>query len=61
MAYSRNLPKMAVWHYGLKLQLYLTGDTYWRFGMVWLIYFGMGVGGQMTSEFIHEEICDCHG
>ena len=24
MAYSRDLPKMAVWHYGLKLQWYLT-------------------------------------
>ena len=35
MAYSRDLPKMAVWHYGLKLQWYLTADRNWRFGMVW--------------------------
>ena len=35
MAYSCNLPKLAVWHYGLKLLLYLTGDRDWRFGMVW--------------------------
>ena len=26
MAYSHDLPKMAVWHYGLKLQCYLTGN-----------------------------------
>ena len=26
MANSCDLPKMAVWHYGLKLQWYLTGD-----------------------------------
>ena len=35
MAYSRDLPKMAVWHYGIKLQWYLTGDRDWRYGMVW--------------------------
>ena len=39
MAYSRDLPKMAgqqwaVWHYGLKLQWYLSGDWDWRYGMV---------------------------
>ena len=51
--------KTAVWHYGLKLQQYLTGATDWRYGMVWYgfvakVWFGRG--GQMTSEFIHEEI-----
>ena len=35
MAYSRDLPKMAVWYYGFKLQLYLTGDRDWRDGMIW--------------------------
>ena len=41
MAYSRDLPKMAVWHYGLKLQWYLTGYRYWRYSMVWygLVWF----------------------
>ena len=32
MAYSRDLPKMAVWHYGLK-------D--WRYGMVWYGFVGI--------------------
>ena len=52
MAYSRDLPKMAVWHYGLKLQ----------YGMVWFCWYGVG-GGQITSELIHEEISimDCNG
>ena len=50
--------KTAVWHYGLKLQWYLTRDKDWRYGMVWngfvgIVWYG---GGQMTSEFIHEEI-----
>ena len=32
----------------------------WRYGVVWydlvgMVWFGMG-GGQMTSEFIHEEV-----
>ena len=27
--------KTAVWHYGLKLQWYLTGDRDWRYGMIW--------------------------
>ena len=44
MDYSCDLPKMAMWHYGLKLQLYLTGDRDWRFwyGLVWygLVWFG---------------------
>ena len=44
--------KTPVWHYGLKLQWYLTGDRDWRYGMVWY----RGRGGQMTSEFINEEI-----
>ena len=35
MAYSHDLPKMAVLHYGLKLQWYLTGDRDRRFGMIW--------------------------
>ena len=56
--------KTAVWHYGLKLQWYLTGDRDWRFGMVWygLVWFGWyslvweGGEGKMTSEFLHEEI-----
>ena len=57
--------KTAVWHYGLKLQWYLTGDRDWRYGMVWygLVWFWfdfVGIvwygGGHMTSEFIHEEI-----
>ena len=41
MAYSRDLPKMAVWHFGLKLQWYLTGDRDWRFGMVWYGFVGI--------------------
>ena len=40
MAYSRDLPKMAVCYYGLKLQRYLTGDRDWRYGMVW---YGFGL------------------
>ena len=35
--------KTAVWHYGLKLQRYLTGDRDWRFGTVWysLVWYGL--------------------
>ena len=49
MAYSRDLPKMAVWHYGLKLQWYLTGDMVWfcvvLYGFVSIVWYG----GVMTS------------
>ena len=51
--------KTAVWHYGLKLQWFLTGDRDSRYGMVWYGFVGIvWYGGwcQMTSEFIHEEI-----
>ena len=49
MAYSCDLPKMEVWHYGLKFQWYLTGDIDERYGMVfyglvWYGFVGM-VGG----------------
>ena len=33
--------KTAVWHYGLKLQLYLTGDRDLRYGMVLLVWGGV--------------------
>ena len=48
-----------MWHYGLKLQLYLTGDRDWRFGIVWygLVWFGIvwfgivsGGGGIMDDS-----------
>ena len=50
MAYSCDLPKLA----GQQS----TGDRDLRYGMVWysfggIVWYG---GGQMTSEFIHEEI-----
>ena len=67
MAYSRDLPKMAVWHVALWIKIAVI--LYWRqrlkiwydlvwFDIVWYgfvgkIWYG---GGQMTSEFIHEEI-----
>ena len=37
------------------------GDMIW-FVMVLLVHFGMG-GGQMTTEFVHEEISimECNG
>ena len=52
MAYSRDFPKMAVWHYGLKLQLYLTGDRDWRFGIVWysLVWFGLVLYGLVLYQ-----------
>ena len=47
--------KIAMWHYGLKLQWYFIGDKAWRYGMVWfgIVWYG---GGQITTEFVHEEI-----
>ena len=44
--------KTAVWHYGLKLQQYLTGD------MVW---FGMGEGRWLVSSYEYISIMDYNG
>ena len=33
--------KTAVWHYGLKLQWYVTGDRDWRFEIVWYGFVGI--------------------
>ena len=46
MAYSRDLLKMAIQHVALWIGMY------W-YGFVGRVWHG---GGQMTSEFIHEEI-----
>ena len=66
-SWSSENGKTAVWHYGWKLQWYLTRDRDWRYGMVWwygLLWFGLVLlvclvwGGvvHMTGAFIHEEI-----
>ena len=44
--------KTAVWHYGLKLLWYLTGDRGWRYGMVWFGFVGIvwyGGGGSWLA------------
>ena len=57
MANSRDLPKMAVQHQGLKLQLYLTGDRDWRYGMVW---YGLILFGSYMKRFQSWTIMDYH-
>ena len=49
-SWSSENGKIAVLHYGLKLQWYLTWNRDWRYGMVW---YGLIWG---SDEFIHEEI-----
>ena len=53
MAYSRDLPKMAMLHYGLKLQWYLTWDIDWRFGMVWYGFVGIVWYGGSEDYWVH--------
>ena len=43
--------KTAVWHYGLKLQWYLTGHRDWRYGMVWFGFVGIvWYGGGLSDD-----------
>ena len=51
MAYSRDLPKMAFW---IEIAVILEILN----GLVWFCWYSLvrEVGGQMTIEFIHEEI-----
>ena len=51
MAYSRDLPKMAVWHYGLKLILN------WRYGMVWFGFVGIVWYG---AKIIYQDVATFH-
>ena len=43
--------KTAVWHYGMKLHWYLTGDRDWRYGMVLYGFIGIVwyVGGGVSD------------
>ena len=48
----------AVWHYGLKLQWYLTGHRGWRYGMVWygfvgIVCYGQGWGEISIMDYTH--------
>ena len=43
---SRSSENGMTWHYGLKLQWYLTGDRGWRYGIIW---YGLVWGGVTTG------------
>ena len=74
MAYSRDLPKMTVWHYGLKLQWYLTGLSWMTFMddflgcLSWMTFMDDFLGWPSWMTFMDDchrllwtDIMDCHG
>ena len=54
MAYRRNLPKMARQQWSVALWFKIAVRLEILYGFVGKVWYGGG--GQMTSEFIHEEI-----